>query len=62
VGGAPTHVPALRDALTRLLADDELRTGLGRAGRARAGEQFGTDREIAALLDAYASATAPRPA
>ena len=54
----PRDVPALREALERLLADAALRRRLGEAGRARVQERFAwpavTDATIAAYEDALA--------
>jgi len=53
---APRDVPALRDALQRLLADRELRQRLGNAAQRRAQERFSwnvvTDATLAAYEDA----------
>ena len=54
----PRDVPALREALERLLADPDLCRRLGQAGRARVQERFSwpavTDATIAAYEDALA--------
>jgi glycosyltransferase involved in cell wall biosynthesis len=49
----PRDVGALRDALKRLLADAELRRGLGAAGRAKAMEELSFDAAADALLAVY---------
>jgi glycosyltransferase involved in cell wall biosynthesis len=49
----PRDAPALRAAVERLLADPELREGLGRAGRALARERFGWDGVIERTLEVY---------
>jgi glycosyltransferase involved in cell wall biosynthesis len=49
----PGDAEALRTALERLLGDQGLRERLGREGRRRAAEQFGSEAATAALLDAY---------
>jgi glycosyltransferase involved in cell wall biosynthesis len=46
-------VPALRQALERLLADPELRERLGRQARERARAEYGWDRYVAAIRAAY---------
>lgn len=54
----PGDVPALRDALKRLLGDAGLRRRLGAAGRERVGRLFSPVREADLLLEAYADAAA----
>jgi colanic acid/amylovoran biosynthesis glycosyltransferase len=49
----PGDTKALRAALERLLGDEGLRVRLGREGRRRAAEQFGSEAATAALLGAY---------
>jgi glycosyltransferase involved in cell wall biosynthesis len=49
----PRDAPALRAAVERLLADPELRDGLGRAARTRARERFGWDAVIKRTLEVY---------
>jgi glycosyltransferase involved in cell wall biosynthesis len=58
---APRDVPALRDALERLLADPDLRRRLGAAGRERAGRHFSWDTVTAATLAVYEEALARMP-
>jgi glycosyltransferase involved in cell wall biosynthesis len=54
----PPRAPgALREAIERLLSDADLRRRLGSTGRQRAREEFGWDRVIAAILEAYAGAS-----
>jgi glycosyltransferase involved in cell wall biosynthesis len=50
----PGDVPALRDALERLLGDAELRERLGAAARAKAHRELSWDAATDALLDVYA--------
>jgi glycosyltransferase involved in cell wall biosynthesis len=52
----PRDVPALREALERLLADRDLRRRLGGAGRERAGRHFSWDTVTAATLAVYEEA------
>jgi len=52
----PRDVPALREALERLLGDPELRRRLGAAGRERAGRHFSWDTVTAATLAVYEEA------
>jgi glycosyltransferase involved in cell wall biosynthesis len=52
----PRDPHALRAALERLLADEELRRRLGAAGRERARDRFSWDVTTAALVTAYAEA------
>ena len=47
----------LRAAITRLLADEELRERLGAAGRAHAIDQHSWEAATAALLEVYSAAT-----
>jgi len=54
----PRDVPALRDALERLLADAELRTRLGAAARERVREHFGWPAVTTATIEAYEAALA----
>ena len=54
----PRDVPALRAALERLLADEELRRKLGAAGRERAREHFSWPAVTAATIEAYEEALA----
>jgi len=57
----PRDVPALREALERLLADRDLRRRLGGAGRERAGRHFSWDTVTAATLAVYEEALARMP-
>ena len=50
----PGNVPALRAALERLLADPELRSRMGEAGRRRAAEHFSWGAATRKTLDVYA--------
>jgi glycosyltransferase involved in cell wall biosynthesis len=52
----PGDPPALRAALAQLLADPDLRSALGAAGRRRARERFSWRAVTDATLDAYADA------
>jgi glycosyltransferase involved in cell wall biosynthesis len=54
----PEDPVALADAIDRLLADDELRTRMGEAGRARAFERFDARVTTAQLLQVIAEAEA----
>jgi D-inositol-3-phosphate glycosyltransferase len=54
----PRDVPALREALKRLLADGELRTRLGANARRRAQEELSWDRVTDRTLAAYEEALA----
>jgi glycogen(starch) synthase len=54
----PRDPQALREALSRLLHDSELRRRLGRAGRVRAQERFSWPSVTDAMLAAYAEAAA----
>lgn len=49
----PRDVPALRAAIERLLADDELRARLGNAARAKAEREWSWDAATEALLEVY---------
>jgi len=49
----PRNAPAMRAAVETLLADPELRTRLGAAGRARARERFGWETVIDKTLAVY---------
>jgi glycosyltransferase involved in cell wall biosynthesis len=53
----PRDVRALRAAVERLLADDELRARLGRAAREKAEREWSADAAGDALVAAYAEAT-----
>jgi glycosyltransferase involved in cell wall biosynthesis len=52
----PRNVAALRDALSRLLADESLRRRFGEAGRARIAEHFTWQRFGDQTLRAYEDA------
>jgi glycosyltransferase involved in cell wall biosynthesis len=52
----PGDVRALREALQRLLADEELRRRMGEAGRRRVRERFSWDAVTDATLAAYETA------
>jgi glycogen(starch) synthase len=52
----PGDVPALRAALERLLADDQLRLRLGAAARTRAQELLSRDQTVAQTVRAYSDA------
>ena len=52
----PGDVPALRAAIERLLADEELRRRLGAAARERVRRRFTRDQAAARLTEAYADA------
>ena len=54
---APGDVEALREALERLLADEELRAQLGAAGRARAEEELSYGAAAEALVAVYDEAS-----
>lgn len=49
----PGEVPALTEALARVIGDPELARRMGRAGRARAEAEFAIDRQIERLADIY---------
>src|SRR5262249_52792601 len=57
----PGDSASLRDALNRLIADNELRQTLGAAARARALETFNADRMCAAALALYRDLAGPAP-
>jgi len=50
------HVEALAEALTRLLDDPDLRSEMGRAGRAKMEREFRLEDRVAALEDHYDAA------
>ena len=52
----PGDALALRQALVRLLSDDELRARLGRQAQARALREFTIPRMVAGTLEVYAEA------
>jgi glycosyltransferase involved in cell wall biosynthesis len=52
----PNDVPAVADALDRLLSDAPLRRRMGRAGRRRVDEYFAMDRYIQRVLAVYEKA------
>jgi glycosyltransferase involved in cell wall biosynthesis len=54
----PGDVPALRSAIERLFADDELRRRLGDAARERVRDRFSRNAAADALVDAYEAARA----
>ncbi len=49
----PADPPALAEALNRLLADDELRQRLGRAGTRRAHREFSAETYVRRTMEAY---------
>jgi L-malate glycosyltransferase len=55
---APRDPARWADAVERLLADPDLRKQMGESGRERARAEFGAERHVAALLDAYAELAA----
>jgi glycosyltransferase involved in cell wall biosynthesis len=55
---APRDPARWTDAVERLLADPDLRKQMGESGRERARAEFGAERHVAALLDAYAELAA----
>jgi glycosyltransferase involved in cell wall biosynthesis len=57
----PKSPPALAAALTRLLADGDLRTRFGRAGRNRCTDVFGIDTHVRNILAAYHTLTPTPP-
>jgi glycosyltransferase involved in cell wall biosynthesis len=56
----PDDVPALTEALARVIGDPELARRMGRAGRARAEAEFAIDRQIERLADIYDALIAKR--
>lgn len=54
----PRDVPALADALQRMIEDADLRTRLGASGRARAEQQFALDTIVRQTLAIYREALA----
>jgi glycosyltransferase involved in cell wall biosynthesis len=57
----PLDVPALRQAVERLLHDKELRLRLGAAGRARVMKHFSWERFVREMRQAYEDAVASAP-
>jgi L-malate glycosyltransferase len=55
----PGEPQAWASALSELAASERLRAEMGRAGRARAREEFGLERHVATVLDVYARALSP---
>jgi L-malate glycosyltransferase len=51
---APRDPERWTDAVERLLSDPALRREMGKSGRERARAEFGAERHVAALIDAYA--------
>jgi phosphatidylinositol alpha-1,6-mannosyltransferase len=49
----PKDVTAVRDAISRLVNDDELRTAMGAAARTRAAEELAYDRLVERLLPVH---------
>lgn len=49
----PGDIGALQLALTRVVADRELRSGMSKAGRIRAEQRFGIDRNAQVILDYF---------
>ncbi|MHB8643743.1 MAG: glycosyltransferase [Gaiellaceae bacterium] len=56
----PGDIPALREALGRLLADEGLRERLGAAAREQARKRFSHEAAAAALIEAYEAAASGR--
>ena len=54
---APEDAEGIRAALEELLGDDEVRTGLGRNGAARARERFSVERQVDGLLQRFDAVT-----
>lgn len=57
----PGDAPALADALEALLADGELRSQMGAAGRQRVQEQFSTAAHVSAMVKLYQELVPQRP-
>jgi rhamnosyl/mannosyltransferase len=55
----PGEVPALRDAIVKLLKDPELRSRMGREGRARVSTDFTIARMVAQTTALYAQVESP---
>jgi glycosyltransferase involved in cell wall biosynthesis len=56
----PADPTSLAAAIRRVLADDELRARLGKAGRARVAERFSVESMVRRVIDVYELLSAPR--